>query len=243
MIHKRTIQTRAETNAEGIVEAVVSAFGVLDSYGTRIMRGAFEDSLKERMPKILFHHERTDGIGVVEYAEELDAGDKRLPEAIRNYGGLFIRGRINLDTELGRDVFSNLQFGVYNEWSIGFEPVEEEPQSDGTINFTKVKLYEVSPVLVGANPLTATLAIRGTDDVGTQIKTLIADVIDNARAHGNMRKREGRKLSNAMRDRLGNIVSILRDAAADIDNILDETAPPERNKKAKLLLKLKEINL
>lgn len=237
----RSYRTNAKTSPSGEFEAVVSAFGVVDSYGTRMLQGAFAESIEKKLPKVLFHHEWTSGVGVVTEAEELPAGDERLPENIREYGGLWVKGKLNTETQRGSDLLSDMKFGIYDEWSVGFEVVTERAADDGVIEFQKVNLIEVSPVLVGANPLTATTNIRSAEDADTQLRAALNVIRDHAKAHGNMRIREGRKLSGAMRNRLEGIVSILQDAAKDISGILEDTAPPDKSDRAKLILKLRGI--
>jgi hypothetical protein len=64
--------------------------------------------------------------------------------------------------EKGKEAFSNVSFfGLEQEWSIGYKTLDAVFDSGQQANLLKeVELYEVSPVLHGANQLTATLSIK-----------------------------------------------------------------------------------
>lgn len=118
------------TEDEGIVEAVVSVYNNIDTVGDRIKHGAFAESLEKKLPKIVWMHDWTKPVGKTIEAAELQAGDERLPEEIRNLGGLMLRMQYNLDTQRGRDAFSDIKGGYIDEFSIGFS-IDKESDADG----------------------------------------------------------------------------------------------------------------
>jgi hypothetical protein len=89
-------------------------------------------------------------------------------------GGLFARVQFNLKSERGREAFANVVFfGADQEWSIGYKTLKADYDNARQANLLReVELYEVSPVLHGANQLTATISIKADngDDRVTSFK-------------------------------------------------------------------------
>jgi len=138
---------------KGMIEAYVSMFDNVDLGGDKIIRGAFADSLAKKLPKGVWMH------------------DWNLPvaktiEAREDAKGLYIKAQFNLDTQRGKDAYSDVKFGIIDEFSIGYRVLDHEWQEDGTRVLKKLKLYEWSPVLAGMNPDTELLNIKS--DKGEQ---------------------------------------------------------------------------
>ena len=150
--------------AQGIVECFVAAIGNKDSVGDIIVTGAFDASLKRRNPRVVWGHDWNSPIGKVLEIYEVRPGDSRLPGKMRNagVGGLFARVQFNLKSERGRQAFTDIVFfGGDQEWSIGYKTLDSIYDSSKQANILReVELYEVSPVLHGANQLTATISIK-----------------------------------------------------------------------------------
>jgi len=150
--------------AQGIVECFVAAIGNKDSVGDIIVPGAFDASLKRRNPRVVWGHDWNSPIGKVLEIYEVRPGDSRLPGKMRQagVGGLFARVQFNLKSERGRQAFTDIVFfGGDQEWSIGYKTLDSIYDSSKQANILReVELYEVSPVLHGANQLTATISIK-----------------------------------------------------------------------------------
>ena len=150
--------------AEGIVECFVSAIGNKDSVGDIVVPGAFSGSLKRRKPRVVWGHDWNKPIGKVLEIYEVPKTDPRLPEKMRmaGVGGLYAKVQFNLNTELGREAFANISFyGMDQEWSIGYKTLTADYDPARQANVLKeVELYEVSPVLHGANQLTGTISVK-----------------------------------------------------------------------------------
>lgn len=150
--------------AQGIVECFVAAFGNKDSVGDIIIPGAFDQSLKRRNPRVVWGHDWNSPIGKVLEIYEVKPNDPRLPAKMRNagVGGLYARVQFNLKSERGRQAFADVVFfGPDQEWSIGYKTLDSIYDSSRQANILReVELYEVSPVLHGANQLTATISIK-----------------------------------------------------------------------------------
>ena len=149
---------------QGIVECFVAGIGNKDSVGDIVLPGAFNDSLKKRKPRVVWGHDWNAPIGKVIDIYEVGPTDPRLPSKMRQagIGGLYARVQFNLKSERGREAFNSvLFFGEEQEWSIGYKTLDSVFSQERQANLLKVlELFEVSPVLHGANQLTATVSIK-----------------------------------------------------------------------------------
>lgn len=148
----------------GIVECFVAGIGNKDSVGDIIPSGAFKESFERRKPRVVWGHDWNQPIGKVLEIYEVPSTDPRLPAKMKRagIGGLYARLQFNLKSERGREAFANvLFFGEDQEWSIGYKTIESffDPARQANI-LKRVELFEVSPVLHGANQLTATISIK-----------------------------------------------------------------------------------
>lgn len=153
--------------AQGIVECFVAAVGNKDSVGDVVATGAFTESLKRRKPRVVWGHSWNDPIGKVLEIYEVPTSDPRLPMKMKQagVGGLFAKVQFNLATEKGREAFASVAFfGQEQEWSIGYKTLNAtfDPGSQANI-LHEVELYEVSPVLHGANQLTGTISVKSDE--------------------------------------------------------------------------------
>jgi len=117
----------------GTFTGYASVFGNVDQHGTIVDKGSFKKTLKENgnfLP-LLFYHDPTLPIGSFS-GEEDDHG-------------LRIDGKLDLDVERGRDVYSGIKKGYIDRMSIGFTPITEI-QKDGATHFKEIRLWESSLV-------------------------------------------------------------------------------------------------
>ena len=153
--------------AQGIVEAFVAGIGNKDSVGDIIVSGAFNESLKRRKPRVVWGHNWNEPIGKVLEIYEVPRTDPRLPAKMKaaGIGGVYARVQFNLKSERGRQAFSDVSFfGEEQEWSIGYKTLDADFDPSRQANILKkVELYEVSPVLHGANQLTGTISIKADE--------------------------------------------------------------------------------
>jgi hypothetical protein len=136
-----------EDKDQGIIEAYVSIFDNVDLVGDIIRRGAFIESLRKKLPKGVWMHNWEEPIAKTLKGEEDDKG-------------LFIRAQFNLETQRGRESFSDIKFGIIDEFSIGFKILDYEWDENDNRIIKKVRLYEWSPVLAGANPDTQLINVK-----------------------------------------------------------------------------------
>jgi HK97 family phage prohead protease len=155
--------------ALGIVECFAAGVGNKDSVGDICLPGCFTNSLKRRKPRVVWGHNWNEPIGKVLEIYEVGPNDPRLPAKMRKagIGGLYARVQFNLKAERGREAFANVSFfGLEQEWSIGYKTLDAVFDPTQQANLLKeVELYEVSPVLHGANQLTGTISIKSDEAV------------------------------------------------------------------------------
>ena len=156
---------------QGIVTTIISVTGVVDRVNDRIHPGAYEKTLAQRTPKGIWSHDWNEPVSRTLSVKELMPGDNELPPTQPNgqpwpegAGGLQVKTQFNLETQRGREAFSDVVFfGDEQEWSIGYHvPVggaKVDPQS-GVRDIYTLDLYEYSPVLFGAMSLARTTSVK-----------------------------------------------------------------------------------
>lgn len=159
-IEHKAFTTAFDETTEGLVKAFVSVYGNVDSANEICDWGCFKDSLEYKYPVFCLYHNWEMPIGKVMIAEEIPAGDERLPEDLKEFGGLYVEAQINLDKEIGRDAWSDIKQGVLDEYSIGYVVQEDYVDKEGYRHLTKVDLIEASPVVRAANRKTKTIEVK-----------------------------------------------------------------------------------
>jgi HK97 family phage prohead protease len=137
------LEIKAIDTESGIFEGYASVFGVQDSDGDVILKGAFADSLKEHeakgtMPKMLWQHNFTIVIGKFLEVREDDRG-------------LWVRGQFILEVQKGKEAYALMRAEAIEAMSVGFNIVESGNGDRGRV-ITKLDLWEISIVTWGANP-------------------------------------------------------------------------------------------
>jgi len=133
-----------ELDEGGFFEGYASVFGVQDSDGDVIVKGAFQKSLdnymaKGKMPKMLWQHDHRQIIGKYTEMREDD-------------NGLWVKGSMIMETEKGREAYALLKAGVLDALSVGFNITEAGQEGMRGRVIEEVDLWEVSLVTWGANP-------------------------------------------------------------------------------------------
>jgi uncharacterized protein len=147
------------TGDDGLVEGYGSVFNNVDAYEDIISKGAFLASLKTHkdagtMPAMLWQHEADEPLGVWD-------------EMTEDNNGLKVKGRINLDTVLGKETYSNLKFGAINGLSIGFVSKQWSYDTEKEIRtLTEIDLWEVSLVTFPANSKARVTTVKSADVKG-----------------------------------------------------------------------------
>lgn len=156
---------------EGIVETIISVTGIVDNVKDRIMPGAYQKTLVKRKPKGVWSHDWDTPVSKTLDVKELMPGDSELPSYMpdgdswpTNAGALKVKTQFNLETQRGREAYSDVVFfGDEQEWSIGYNvPLggAKVDSKSGVRDITMLELYEYSPVLFGAMPLARTTSVK-----------------------------------------------------------------------------------
>ena len=160
-------QVVEDVDEKGVVTIYVNAFGNKDSDGDISSEKAFDRTIKENFNRIK-HFVNHDG--------RLLAG---IPlEMTPDQVGLKVRSKLNLEKELGRDIYSDYKLYKENgrtlEHSIGFNIVSRDQKNKDII--TEYKLWEYSTLTNwGANsqtPLVDLKSFKSPEDVILKIKEL-----------------------------------------------------------------------
>lgn len=214
---------------QGIVDAVVSVFNNIDSVGDRILPGAFAKSISNKLPKIVWMHDWSQPVGKTIEATELDAGHNDLPPEIKSLGGLRLKMQFNMETQRGRDAFSDIKNGLIDEFSIGFS-IDKERDAGGVREIEEVTLYEASPVLFGANPETRLIGTKsGLNDHIEAIGDEVSAMVQRVKERADIRLKEGRTLSSKNVETLKKVSEALQSAAETISGLLDVAAPKPKD--------------
>lgn len=157
---------------QGNLEGYASKYGNIDSYGDIVIAGAFTKSLEQHkqaggLPKMFWQHNQDAPIGRwLEFEERSD--------------GLFMRGKLNLETQRGREAYSDIKFGSIDGLSIGYYTKQStyDPQND--VRYLKeVDLVEVSVVSIPANPISTVTGVKAGSRNSAADKDRIMSAIDN----------------------------------------------------------------
>lgn len=146
------------TLKDGEFVALAAVFGNIDSYGDRLVKGCFEETLGEwaasgNTMSVIYSHQWADplsNIGAVLDIRETEEG-------------LLYKGLADLDDPVSRKVYNLMKGRRITQQSFGFdildarEVIEDEKY---VFEITKAHLFEVGPCLVGVNRATDLLDIK-----------------------------------------------------------------------------------
>jgi HK97 family phage prohead protease len=148
---------------QGIVEAIVAVFSKPDYEQDVIEPGFFDDTIKSgKLPKGIWMHDMHQPIIKTLDARELMPGDPMLPAELKEYGGLYVKGQCNLNTQRGREAFEDLKFGTVDEFSFGYIATQKK-YIEGKRHLYKGFWYEWSLVTLGMHPDTVLMSVKAAD--------------------------------------------------------------------------------
>lgn len=190
--------TKAIDEDQGIVEAIVNCTAIEDFQKDYMEPGCWDAVIKSAhtgetdWPSLVWGHDWSVTTGKVLAAEELAPGDPRLKsfKSKSGAGGLRIIAAYNLETQRGREAFSDVKFGAVKQWSVGFLTAKDGEHFDnkGVRHVTKVGVWpEVSNVLVGASPGTYTAIAKSAEEVLESEETTMSEramAIEQTVLHG-----------------------------------------------------------
>lgn len=237
----------------GEVTAYVSIYGNADSYNERVVYGAFARSLEKRLPKGIAHHNWEKSIAKTLEATEVQAGSNELPDAIKEFGGLRIRAKFNLEltpagTPANPDAYrtwSDMKAGILDEFSIGFVPIQTKVVSDGVLELTEIDLYEWSVVLVGANDKTLIQQMKSKafSKQSEALGTMFQDYAERVRSIIEMRVKAGRTFSQSNYEALKAVAETVLNAGKEINALLEKATPESSKQNDLALAKIKILQM
>jgi len=139
---------------EGTFEGYGSVFNNTDLGNDVIKNGAFMKSLKKRgykSVKLLYQHKSDMPIGVFDSIKE-------------DQHGLYVKGRLALKTQAGRDAYELLKMGALDGLSIGFRANPDQVSYDKRSRkriIKEVDLMEISLVTFPMNPKATVNQVKG----------------------------------------------------------------------------------
>ncbi len=157
-MYKNFQTTIKDVDEKGRVLVAANAIGNIDSDNDISMPGSFQKTIKENFSRLkwFLNHNKDFLVGVPLEAKE------GMPY-------LEVLGQINLDKQLGKDVYSDYKlYAEYNktlEHSIGVEPVKKEQGKDGVRRVSEWKWWEYSTLYSwGANDQTPLIALKESNN-------------------------------------------------------------------------------
>jgi HK97 family phage prohead protease len=146
-LQHKSLELKASTQTEGLFSGWASKYGEVDSYGDRIVPGAYDKTYQENHGQIviLADHDVTKAIGkaVLELRPE----------------GLWVSAQLSMDLQDARDAYVRLRDGLKSGLSIGFTPRETDFR--GSVReLTDIQLFEVSVVQFPAQTSARVVAVK-----------------------------------------------------------------------------------
>lgn len=159
-------------SAEGEFTGMAAIYEVADLNGDIIRRGAARRTIQQNPEVPILHSRdlsRPLGLGMLTETDD----------------GVQIQGRLNLDTQDGKDARSNMQKRVFRGLSIGFDVlrrtfIEDPVTHEVTRIIEELQIWEVSPVTVPAQPMALIGEVKARDDMAAlfDCERMIADIKD-----------------------------------------------------------------
>lgn len=224
----------------GQVSAVFSVFNQVDSDNDVVLPNAIKSGYGDKGVVMCWGHDWKHIIGKGKIIQDDDKA--------------IFKGQFNLNTQAGKEAYETVKaMSDLQQWSFGFEVKDSEvgmfTKDSGEqqeVRYLKdLKVWEVSPVMVGANQNTFTVAIKEqkenndteviTEEVVTEEKVStglrFADEVDNllikmvalltrAKELTALRLGKDKKLSDSSVEEMEKLKDALQDMHQDIDTLL-----------------------
>ncbi len=151
---------------EGVFEGHFAVFGNVDDGGDIAMPGMFEKTLAENGHRVQVFYQH-------DWSKLIAPPPSTLVEDRK---GLFAKGKLVLESFWGNESWVLMKAGALKEGSFGFRTIKDEVHvtDDGKRirSLLEVKLFEISPVPLGMNPLTSIQAVKALLQKGLPLDEL-----------------------------------------------------------------------
>lgn len=179
----KAIEFELKQEAEGKVSAVFSVFNSLDSDGDVVLPGSIKSGFKSGDVPMVWAHKW-----------DMPIGKGRIKE---DDGKATFDGEFFMDTDSGQEAYKIVKnMGDMQQWSFGyrvndaetapFKSADSENEQDARY-LKDLTVFEVSPVLVGANQETYTMAIKSNKEL---VEDLVEDEKKSVLGTGSFQKEE-----------------------------------------------------
>tara|TARA_Y100001973_G_scaffold22839_1_gene34119 strand:- start:1171 stop:2319 length:1149 start_codon:yes stop_codon:yes gene_type:complete len=164
---KQIFFAEIKTEQEGVFMGYASTFGNVDNGNDIVAKGAFTKSLAERPAskvKLLSQHKTDEPIGIFE-------------EIFEDSKGLYVKGRLALGTQKGRETYELMKMGAIDGMSIGFRANPEKQtynESKRTRTLNEVQLLEISLVTFPMNERAIVQSVKGEKSI-REWETILRD--------------------------------------------------------------------
>lgn len=227
-------------DVDGTVEAVFSRFNEVDSDNDVVLPNSIKSGYGDKGVVMCWGHDWKQIIGKGKIEQDTEKA--------------VFKGTFNLNTNAGKEAYETVKaMSDLQQWSFGFEVKDSEmgiyKKDNGEekeVRYLKdLKVWEVSPVMVGANQNTYTMAIKDgkdkIDDYDTEFEEVVdekqntglrfAEEVDNllikmttlvirAKELTALRLGKNKQLSDNSVDELSKLKDALEDMHQDIDTLL-----------------------
>ena len=186
---------------DGVFSGYGSVFNVVDSYKEVVAPGAFTESLKARMPAMLWQHRSGEPIGVY-------------TRVIEDNIGLYTEGRLALKTARGAEAYELMKMGALSGESIGYVSRDDSyDKVSGIRTLKKLDLWEVSLVTFPANDAARVSTVKGIETINS-----LSDAEAYLRDAGGLSRRESLALVARIKslhgqrdsDELGELAALMK---------------------------------
>ncbi len=156
----KSIDLEIKNDEKGEVAAVFSVFDKIDSDGDIVTAGSIKSGFKSGDVPMVWAHKWDMPIGKGQISQDNDKAT--------------FKGQFFMDTESGKEAYNLVKaMGDLQQWSFGFKvddseygKLKKDGEEEQDVRYLKgLTVYEVSPVLVGANQETYTMAIKSNTEL------------------------------------------------------------------------------
>ena len=156
----KSIDLEIKNDEKGEVAAVFSVFDKIDSDGDIVKAGSIKSGFKSGDVPMVWAHKWDMPIGKGQITSDDDKAT--------------FKGQFFMDTESGKEAYNLVKaMGDLQQWSFGFKvddseygKLKKDGEEEQDVRYLKgLTVYEVSPVLVGANQETYTMAIKSNTEL------------------------------------------------------------------------------
>lgn len=173
-------------NNKGEISGYASVFNVVDGYNDVIIKGAFSKTIENfeagKKPKLLWQHDATAPIGIIEELYEDDYG-------------LFIKTRLLLEIPKAQEAYLLLKNKAIDGFSIGYK-IRNRFFNSGLQYISDIDLLEISIVTFPA----CEKALVGNVKSDNQSKYIASENLENKTYYINFMKMISNKLKNIQKD-------------------------------------------